>query len=78
MIAPRIDTHINRCRHVAAHALRLLAFKGLMEVMLGRIIGRWCMTSGADAIAFSFQLLAVRVVAIAAAHPALGHFALHK
>ena len=77
VIAPRIDPHVELTRHVAVHA----GAAGRCErvpVVGGVVVGAGQMTLGTHAVAFRYQLVAVRVMTVGAGHPSLMHLALDE
>ena len=75
VIAPAVDDHVGRPRHVAVGALRA-GGAGRVTVMRRRVVLARRMTLAADRIAVDAQLLRVRVVAVAAGHALAMHAAL--
>ena len=63
---------------MAINTLRARVVRTIMKMMLGIIIGLRRMTTSTDLISIGFQLEAVRLMAVTAAHATLEHFALYK
>ena len=77
MITPRVDAHIQLRGHVAFNTLGTRTACGV-SMMLRHIVGRRHMALSAEAITLGDWSIAVWIVAIAAHHPSLMHFALYK
>ena len=63
---------------MAINTLRARIVRPIMKMMAGVIIGLRRMAASTDLITIGFQLQAVRLMAVTAAHTTLVHFALHK
>ena len=75
VIAPAVDDHVGRARHMALRALRAGGAGGV-TVMRRRVVLARRVTLAADRVAVDAQLLCVRVVAVAAGHALAMHAAL--
>ncbi|MNV23669.1 hypothetical protein D3C71_1146960 [compost metagenome] len=93
MVMPEVIAHVELAGHVAIHALRTRLAQGVASVFDGVVVFRLqalavdtfhsgfaggVVTLQAQAIAWRFQLRAVGVVAVAATHALVEHFALGK
>ena len=79
MIAPRVDSHVGRGRHVTVHTSRTRGARFVMMMAFGIVFTcRVLVARRANLVALMNQFRRVRIVAVAAADAVVKHFALQE